>query len=427
MATWNVEWATPRSDRGTRVAAALAEAGADVIVVTEGVRGLLPSDGFVVDAGGDWGYGLKPSRRKVIVWSRFPLIRDFLGEGDATRGRLAVATAATPDGPLRIIGVCIPWQDAHVRSGRCDARPWSEHLDYLDRLETLLAGMNDDLPTVIAGDFNQRLPRGRQPIRVFDRLSDVLSGWTIHTGGVQPNGPHIDHIATNQGLSCESVRDWPASDHLGRLSDHAGLVCRLSAAEAPLGGTPSAGGSVAGQGSQMNGAAAAPGSDRDPASDRTTALAGGSESDGKLTRELRAEIEDILRRSSDGLEHGASFRLRERGLTDAEIAAARGVELGSNRVWLRSLDALLEGYLPTSKTAAEKNSYGYRELLNHQRSDALNRYVMTQLHKLKDLNPAVRLDPLNTRPYQYRKGNRQQERVIRETCSLCGTVHPGEC
>lgn len=263
-------------------------------MVTEGVHGLLPSHGFAVDAGGDWGYGLKPSRRKVIVWSRFPLTLDVVGEAGATRGRLAVATAAMPDGPLRIIGVCIPWQDAHVRSGRCDAQPWSEHLDYLDRLESLLAGLDDDLPTVIAGDFNQRIPRGRQPVRVFDRLGDVLSGWTIHTDGAQPNGPHIDHIATNPALLRETVRDWPASDDLGRLSDHAGVACDLSLAEAP------------------------PGASR--------AAAGSSKGNRGLTPELRGEIEDILRRSSDGLEHGATFRLRERGLTDAEIAAARGVE-----------------------------------------------------------------------------------------------------
>ncbi len=425
MATWNVEWATPSSERGPRVAAALAQSGADIIVVTEGVHGLLPPRGFAVDAGGDWGYGLKPSRRKVIVWSRFPLTLDVVGEAGATRGRLAVATAATPDGPLRIIGVCIPWQDAHVRSGRCDAQPWSEHFDYLDRLESLLAGLDDDLPTVIAGDFNQRIPRGRQPVRVFDRLGDVLSGWTIHTGGAQPNGPHIDHIATNPALLREMVRDWPASDHLGRLSDHAGVVCHLSLAEAPPGANSAGAGSI--QGNQIQGAVATAGSDLPPATDGATASDCGPEPDGQLTPELRGEIEDILRRSSDGLEHGAAFRLREQGLTDAEIAAERGVEIGSNRVWLRSLDALLEGYLPTSKTAAEKNSYGYRELLNHQRTDALDRYVMTQLRKLKDLNPEVRFDPLNTRPYQYRKGNRKQESVIGEICPFCGTVHPGEC
>lgn len=97
-------------------------------------------------------------------------------------------------------------------------------MDHLDQLEALLAGFNDDLPTVIAGDFNQRIPRGRQPIRVAERLAEVLGTWEIHTAGSLPNGPHIDHIATNRRLVLESTHDWAASDHLGRLSDHAGVA-----------------------------------------------------------------------------------------------------------------------------------------------------------------------------------------------------------
>jgi endonuclease/exonuclease/phosphatase family metal-dependent hydrolase len=224
--TWNTEWATPGSDRGRRISAILQTAGADIAVVTEGVRELLPSTGIAADAGGDWGYKPQPARRKVIVWSRHPLRLDFAGVEGATCGRLAVATAETANGPVRVVGVCIPWRDAHVNTGRADAKPWSEHMDFLDRLQVLLADL-DRVPTVIAGDFNQRIPRGRQPIRVAERLQDVLGDWMIHTAGALPNGPHIDHIATNRELVLESTRDWPAFDHLGRLSDHAGVSCRF--------------------------------------------------------------------------------------------------------------------------------------------------------------------------------------------------------
>lgn len=225
--TWNTQWATPGGERGQRISAILQTANADIAVVTEGVRELLPSTGVAVDAGGDWGYGTYPSRRKVIVWSRHPMKLDFAGVEGATRGRLAVATAETANGPVRIVGVCIPWRDAHVNTGRADANPWSEHMDFLDRLQVLLAELDDHVPTVIAGDFNQRIPRGRQPIRVADRLQDVLADLKVHTAGAMPNGPHIDHIATNRGLIVESKRDWPASDRLGRLSDHAGVSCRF--------------------------------------------------------------------------------------------------------------------------------------------------------------------------------------------------------
>ena len=400
--TWNTEWATPSSDRGRRISSILQAAGADIAVVTEGVRELLPATGSVVDAGDNWGYGPQHSRRKVIVWSRYPLRLDVAGDSGALRGRLAVATATTPNGPVRVVGVCIPWRDAHVSTGRGDAAPWSEHMDYLDRFEGLLAELDDGMPTVIAGDFNQRIPRVRQPIRVADRLNDVLADWTIHTAGALPNGPHIDHIATNRRLVLESARDWPASDHLGRLSDHAGVACRLGYAET------------------ANRA-------KDLASDQGQAAPG---HDGALTPKTKAEIENVLRRSADGLSHGATFRLREQGLDDAEIADRRGVSVEATRGFLRSLEALLTGTLPTSKSAALTNSYVYRELLNHPCSDSLDSYVKAQLEKLRAINPDVRFDPLHTRAHQYRVGKRKQDKPIENPCPECaavGIIHAGRC
>lgn len=227
VATWNTQWATLRTDRGSRVAAKLGSTGADIIVVTEGTRDLLPANGQVVDAGADWGYPLKPDRRKVVIWSRSPLSLETVGTSGAALGRLAVATVSTKAGAVRIIGVCIPWRDAHVNTGRSDASAWSEHLHYLDQLEDLLAALDRSVPTIIAGDFNQRIPRFRQPVRVANRLAEVLAGWTTHTAGDLPNGPHIDHIATDDRLACLSANDWSGTDTMGRLSDHAGVSCRL--------------------------------------------------------------------------------------------------------------------------------------------------------------------------------------------------------
>ncbi|GJF08911.1 hypothetical protein NGTWS0302_33050 [Mycolicibacterium cyprinidarum] len=412
----------------------LQTAGADITVVTEGVRELLPATGSVVDAGGDWGYGSQHSRRKVLVWSRYPLNLDLVGVEGATRGRLAVATAETPVGPVRVVGVCIPWRDAHVNTGRGDAAPWSEHMDYLDRFEGLLAELNDDMPAIIAGDFNQRIPRVRQPIRVADRLNDVLADWTIHTSGALPNGPHIDHIATSRRLVLESARDWPASDQIGRLSDHAGVVCRLGYTDRPIG--------EAGDGSaserhpvERNHAVTLPAADS-PASyegrPREHRVTSGEVPtlDGALTPEIRAEIEEVLRASGDGLSHGATFQLRGQGLDDAEIADRRGVSVNATRVFLRSLDALLAGILPTSKSAALTNSYVYRELLNHHTSEELDSYVKAQLAKLRAINRDVRCDPLQTRTHQYRVGQRKQEKPIEDTCPECaavGIIHAGRC
>lgn len=228
VTTWNTQWATAKTDRGHRVAKTLSAPDPDIIVVTEGVRNLLPREGQAVDAGDDWGYGTKPDRRKVIAWSRFPLSLVSVAEAGAARGRLAVATATPPEGAVRVIGVCIPWRDAHVSTGRSDATAWSEHMEYLDQLQELLTGLDNTVPTVIAGDFNQRIPRVRQPTRVAERLAEVLADWTIHTAGDFEHGPHIDHIASNEHLGCQDATDWPGIDELGRLSDHAGVSCWLT-------------------------------------------------------------------------------------------------------------------------------------------------------------------------------------------------------
>lgn len=232
VTTWNTQWATLKTERGRRVAAKLSVTDSDVIVVTESAHELLPDGGQAVDAGADWGYSAKSDRRKVIVWSRFPLSVDTVADKGGALGRLAVATATTPAGAVRIIGVCIPWRDAHVSTGRSDASPWSEHLQYLDQLEELLGNFDDTVPTVIAGDFNQRIPRARQPRRVADRLAEVFAHWTIHTTtGNLEHGPHIDHLASSAHLVCQAKCDWPGADGLGNLSDHAGVSCRLAHAE----------------------------------------------------------------------------------------------------------------------------------------------------------------------------------------------------
>lgn len=151
---------------------------------------------------------------------------------------------------------------------------------------------------------------------------------------------------------------------------------------------------------------------------------------GVLTAELRPEIEDVLRRSGDGLSHGATFRLRERGLGDAQIAAERRVSINTTRGFLRSLDALLNGTLPTTKSLALRNSYVYREMLNHPRSGNLDAYVRAQLAKLKSINPAVSFDPLQTRTHQYRVGERESQRAVGDNCQECtavGILHSGQC
>ncbi|MGW5524659.1 endonuclease/exonuclease/phosphatase family protein [Gordonia sp. NPDC003950] len=227
VASWNTQWA-PHSGRGVRVKAHIADLDADILVITEGQHWLLPDGGHAVDAGTDWGYDAPVHRRKTLLWSRWPLTDVVRCDRGAGNGRVVAARTTTPIGLVQILGVCIPWMSAHVTTGRKDTPNWSEHLECCDQIAEIVAGCEPDVPVIMAGDFNQRIPRGRQPVRVAERLSQVLAPFTVHTAGDVEHGPLIDHIAST--LDCVGMRTWPGRDDGGALSDHSGVVCRLRSA-----------------------------------------------------------------------------------------------------------------------------------------------------------------------------------------------------
>lgn len=234
VATWNVEWAPPRKRDAIR--RRLASVDADVIVVTEGDAGVLPGGGHTVDAGPDWGYvSADPERRKVILWSRFPLLfPDSVGSPNLPPGRFVAATIETSHGPVRVVGVCIPWFDAHVRTGRKTAKRWEEHLAYLEALSQLLASSELDTPVCVVGDFNQRVPLSPSSTeRVHGALLSAFAGFRLVTAGdvAGLHGYTLDHIAISASLDAEDVRgvDRHLDDEPGRaLSDHDLVLCRVA-------------------------------------------------------------------------------------------------------------------------------------------------------------------------------------------------------
>lgn len=203
----------------------LALSNADVLCLTETSVDELPV-GHVIASDPDYGYSAPLGRRKVGLWSKSPWTDvDSVGHDSLPGGRFVVGTTVTPIGPLRLAGVCIPWRDAHVSSGRKDSRPWQEHLAFLDGLAEIL--VQDSTPDMVVGDFNQRVPRGRQPREVFARLEAVLDGWSIPTAGEHESIALIDHVALRRPLA-GVVRGVLAATHDGcRLSDHLGVIVGL--------------------------------------------------------------------------------------------------------------------------------------------------------------------------------------------------------
>lgn len=238
VVTWNVEWAPPRKRAAIRER--LSSLDADVIVLTEGDRGVLPGGGHVLDGGDDWGYTTPdPDRRKVIMWSKHPLRRTNLGAPDSSKprfpsGRFTAGAVETSKGEIRFFGVCIPWRDAHVRTGRGDARAWSEHLAYLDAFQAQIRLAMRAGSACILGDFNQRIPRRRTPRPEFERLMEWLDGFEVLTEGAVPGllGPVVDHIAVTPDVAVTDVRGIDRhEDGVGEgraLSDHHLVMCRLA-------------------------------------------------------------------------------------------------------------------------------------------------------------------------------------------------------
>ncbi len=163
--------------------------------------------------------------RTVLLWSRRPFTEvDRVGAPGLDTSRFIAATTETPIGPIRVLAICIPWHMADVTHPLdVKRRHWELHLNYLEILSGLIADIS--LPTVVAGDFNQRIPRVRYGNhRAAAALEAAFTPLSIVTGGT-PEGaarPGIDHIALSRHLRPERVWGWPNDVAGHRLSDHDG-------------------------------------------------------------------------------------------------------------------------------------------------------------------------------------------------------------
>ena len=271
IGTWNTEWAKADSPRGKRIRPLLAAPDCDILCVTEvGTAEILPKGGNIIDAGTDWGYEIpkaSPGRRKVLLWSRRPWTPVFDPlQADLPGGRLVAGTTETPIGKITVVGVCIPWRDAHVTTGMANRKPWEDHLAWLSGFERL-SYAHSTWRTVVLGDFNQRIPKGKvAPLRVHGALqrcfrflkcstegafvsdpeSPALASppdlWRAELQGTSDGVPGtlIDHIAHSEDLTfhepapppvgVRSVGVFPRQDLKGaNLSDHNGVWVDLEA------------------------------------------------------------------------------------------------------------------------------------------------------------------------------------------------------
>ena len=226
--TWNLEWSSPKSKRLPIIQQMIAEEDPDVVCYTEVIRTILP-EGHIIEADADYGYSKTGDRRKVVLWSRTPWTEvDILGDAKMPTGRFISGVT----GGIRFVGVCISWRDAHVSSGRRDRSSWEDHISYCEGLQEVLSKYSSlNQPICILGDYNQRIPRFRQPVKVFNALMEAIpDDFIIATDGLSDsNGDGlVDHISSSSSLQPTITKILPRFSKDGtRLSDHVGVLGQL--------------------------------------------------------------------------------------------------------------------------------------------------------------------------------------------------------
>jgi endonuclease/exonuclease/phosphatase family metal-dependent hydrolase len=216
--------------RGFLVHNIVMKLGADILCVTEAAQNVLPDEGYAI-CSQEFGWDVAPELRKVWLWSNQPWteVNDY-GNADLPSGRMVMGKTQTPIGEIRVIGICTPWQNAHVRDGRRDRRKWEEHEIFLRALKSLTA--NPTQRTIIVGNFNQRIPSTYQPDNVYHLLQEVLTGYQLATEGkiAELDEMTIDHLAFTPELKPTRVWGWSKVQDNIRLSDHDGVAVELAKA-----------------------------------------------------------------------------------------------------------------------------------------------------------------------------------------------------
>ena len=229
--TWNVEWAAPGSWKGTEILSRVERQSPEVVCLTETNDELLSKDGYCVSSQPDYGYPVKPGRRKVLLWSREPWEQtDDLGADSMPPGRFTSGVTQTSEGKVRVIGVCIPWSGSRTERRREQKRKrrWEDHAQYLAGLTKFLRrGPSERL--LVMGDFNQVIgPDSRAPAKLRSDLHEAFRGMTIATSDLAfQERRSIDHVALSEDFAVDSVCAISNIHGERQLSDHFGVVVEM--------------------------------------------------------------------------------------------------------------------------------------------------------------------------------------------------------
>jgi exonuclease III len=225
LLVWNVQWAKSHA-RLEAITSVVLDESPNIICFTEIIPFLQVNKSHTIASTGDYGYSNPSNRRKVWMWSDTEWTDiDCIGSAELPPGRFV---SGVTNG-IRIIGVCIPWAEAHVSSGFENRVKWEDHRAYLKALKNILDDyVSGEYPVCIVGDFNQRVPPTPRNRDVYSQLVKTLSPqFTIHTSEILDiDGKQlIDHVATTTSLNFTLGKTFSRQSSNGKhISDHPGLL-----------------------------------------------------------------------------------------------------------------------------------------------------------------------------------------------------------
>ena len=233
LLNWNVEWVTPRSPRRAEILRRIGEHDPEVICLTETHDELLARDGHSISSQPDYGYPIKPHRRKVMLWSREPWQQvDDVGVESMPPGRFVSGVTQTSLGEVTVVGICIPWHASRTEKIRgCERKKrWEDHCRYLAGLTEYLEQAAAER-LIVTGDFNQVIGAGsRAPRDLRLALENAFSRrLTIVTSALTFQGNKaIDHIALSDDLAYQGLGAISNVEGNRKLSDHFGVVADIA-------------------------------------------------------------------------------------------------------------------------------------------------------------------------------------------------------
>lgn len=157
ISTWNIERPRPKTKKTGLVLKKIIEEDSDIIVLTETSNAVELSSTYPYSISTK-SYDRTPDEQWVTIWSKWKIIEQL---ETIDNKRTVCGIVETPFGKIILYGTIIPYHMAGVsgvRYGNLNYKAWEYHeKDLYNQSQnwSKLIADHEDLPLIVAGDFNQ--------------------------------------------------------------------------------------------------------------------------------------------------------------------------------------------------------------------------------------------------------------------------------